>query len=135
MIRSGEGRGGGRPGRGRERAEEGGRGGGRPVLQRPGPPGRAPPRAGGRGPGSAAARGPRKPTPVRPRWGLSPASPGTAPAAHVRAFKLFLEGPACPPRRKMPTEAAVGGGEEAASAFQTSQEFRTLRPNPGCPCG
>lgn len=45
MIRSGEGRGGGRPGRGRERAEEGGRGGGRPVLQRPGPPGRAPPRA------------------------------------------------------------------------------------------
>lgn len=38
-----------------------------------------------------------------------------------------------PSREKMPTEAAAGGGEEAASALQTSQEFRTLRPGSGMP--
>lgn len=96
----------------------------------------------GRGLGSAAVRGPESP-PHRPRTpgpGALTFIPGSAPAcesrpgAHVRAVKLFFEGLACPACRKMPTEAAAGGGEEAASAFQTSQEFRTFRPNPGCPC-
>lgn len=78
---------------------------------------------------------PGDPPVAHPGRGFSPSSPGRAPAAHVRGFKLFFEGLACPPRRKMPTEAAAGGGEEAASAFQTSQEFRTLRPHSRCPCG
>ena len=177
MIRSGEGRRGGWPGRGREGEEEGGRGGGpacarapasspaarprpaplpprpprprrlrpaeraRPPRHRPRSPElprRAPaaPPAPGGGARTLRPRGdPENSPPARPGRGLSPSSPGSAPAAHVRVFKLFFEGLACPPRRKMPTEAAAGGGEEAASAFQTSQEFRTLLPHSGCPCG
>lgn len=102
---------------------------------------RSPARAGGGGRALRPRGDPGSPPPrARPGGshlhskGARPRREGR-PAAHVRVFKLFLEGLACPPRRKMPTEAVAGGGEEAASAFQTSQEFRTLRPNPGCPCG
>lgn len=38
--------------------------------------------------------------------------------AHGRAFQLFFEGLACPPRRKMPTEAAAGVGKRPPPRFR-----------------
>lgn len=176
MIRSGEGRGGGRPGRGRKgKDREGGvrrrpgvcasarRLPGLPAAPRPAPApaptaargaraasappppeprasascARSPARAGGEGTGLCGRAGTREAHPLAPQPGLSPSSPGSAPAAggrpQGRAFQLFFEGLACPPRRKMPTEAAAGVGKRPPPRFRhlrNSGRFARIRDAP-----
>lgn len=178
MIRSGEGRGGGRPGRGRKgKDREGGvrrrpgvcasarRLPGLPAAPRPAP---APAPTAARGARAASAPPPPEPrasascarSPARAGGGgdgaLRPrGDPGSPPPGSAAGALTFISGERAgrgratagprvstvlrrarvPPSPENAHGGRGGGGEEAASAFQTSQEFRTLRPNPGCPCG
>lgn len=85
------------------RAEGWGEGGGRALRPR-GDPGSPPPGA------------PAEGSHLHPRGARRPLEGG--PGAHGRAFQLFFEGLACPPRRKMPTEAAAGVGKRPPPRFR-----------------